>query len=104
MLAWRGGYTEDVRLLKIFEMMGVALVPATLVAFSLIGAAIARLPPLIERRCDDVVQLLGEDWWDAVLGVARPSARRRHEVMQGARRGLVRDVRRRGEERVRLGI
>ena len=97
MLAWRGGYTEDVRLLKIFEMMGVVLVPATLVAFSLIGAAIARLPPLIERRCDDVVQLLGEDWWDAVLGCRMTSsscwakyasdARRHESYVRGAGEG-----------------
>ena len=57
----------------------MALVPAALVAFSLIGAAIARLPPLIEQRCDDVVQLLGEDWWDAVLGCRKyASDPRRH--------------------------
>ncbi|CAH0375486.1 unnamed protein product [Pelagomonas calceolata] len=88
-VAWRGGYTENVRLLALFEGMGVFLVPSILIAFALMVAAVARLPPLIERRCDDVVQLLGEDWWDAVLGCRKyaSDARRHSSYVRGAGEG-----------------
>ena len=85
MLAWRGGYTEDVRLLKIFEMTGVVLVPATLVAFSLM-AAVARLP-LIEQAAT-TSPAAGRGWWDAVLGAASaPGARRHESYVRGAGEG-----------------
>ncbi len=88
-IAWRGGYTESIKLLALFEAMGVFLVPSILIAFSLMVAAVARLPPLVERRCDDVVQLLGEDWWDAVLGCRKyaSDARRHSSYVRGAGEG-----------------
>ena len=88
-VAWRGGYTENVRLLALFEATGVLLIPSILIAFSLMVAAVARLPPLIERRCDDVVQLLDENWWDSVLGCRKyaSDARRHSSYVRGAGEG-----------------